>query len=38
MTKHEYTERQAVTKVAKKEILLATKKETKEASTLSQVQ
>jgi hypothetical protein len=37
MTKPEYTEHQAVTKVAKKEILLATKKETPVASPSSQV-
>ncbi len=38
MTKPEYTEHQTVSKVAKKEISLATKKETPEASTLPQVQ
>ncbi len=37
MTKPEYTEHQAVPKVAKKEILLATKKETPVASPLPQV-
>ncbi len=37
MTIPEYTEHQAVTKVVKKEISLATKKETPEASPLPQV-